>query len=70
MGWLSGLWQVLKALPALLSLIKDLMSRWVTAQNDKKRKENEEIRKEAESAKTPEEKQKAVDHAANRWGGH
>lgn len=68
MGWLAGLWEVLKALPALLSLIREIMSGLTTSKKVSKEKENEEIRKEVESAKTTEDKQKALDHAANKFG--
>lgn len=63
-------WEVLRNLPAIIKMINDFIAWAQEYQREKKAKENEAIKKEVENAKTPEEKQAAVDHAAARWGRH
>lgn len=66
---LGAVWQVIKNLPAIIKFIKEILSQIETLKKEHKEKKNEEVRQDAENAKTPEQKQDAVNKAARRFGG-
>lgn len=68
MQFLSIIWQLIKSLPALLQLLESARRFFIDRKKQNKEEKNEEITKEAEDAKTPEERQQAVDNVAARWG--
>jgi hypothetical protein len=59
---------LLLAIPKIIEAIRALFAMWRTSQKESEEKENAEIRKEIENAKTPEEKQNALNRFAKRFG--
>lgn len=62
------IWQILKSLPQLYQLFKQLKEMNADLSKGRKESENAKVRENAENAQSPEEKQAAVDGAASRFG--
>lgn len=67
MSW-ATIWQVIKSIPGIISIIKQIESWLARTRKEAKEKENSQIREDLENAKTDEESKEALSNAADRFG--